>query len=128
METNASYRGFMAENIAKTYLYETQMLTIYEGEDGDFDFICMLRSDRSVVFGVNIKAAQYTASEIFRKYKSIREKSVNMQIPILMLYINPVDRTGLFEFIWKRLGHNLSELNSINLKTAILHLPVLKGS
>lgn len=122
METNASYRGFMAENIAKTYLFETNMLNIYEGQDEDFDFVCMLKMNRSVIFGVTIKAAQYSQAEILRKYKNIRQRSLKMQVPVLMFYINPVDKTGFFEFIKDKLAESLTVLDSQNLKSSILNL------
>lgn len=101
METKANFKGFVAENIAKTYLYETEMLTIYEGNQDDFDFICMLKTNRSSIFGVLLKASQYTQAEILRKYKEIRKQSLKTEIPVLMMYINPVDRTGFFKFVKK---------------------------
>ena len=127
METKANFKGFMAENIAKTYLYETEMLTIYEGNQDDFDFICMLKTNRSSIFGVLLKASQYTQAEILRKYKEIRKQSLKTEIPVLMMYINPVDRTGFFEFIKDKLGEQLTILDSKNLKSAIAQISSQKA-
>lgn len=122
METNAQYRGWMAEQIAKSYLYETQLLDVYQNEREQFDFVCMMKQDIRHVFAVEVKASQYNKSEIVRTYRKTREKFINSQIPVLMLYINYIDRTGYFEFIQRDFSKELSFLTTQNLKTAIKSL------
>jgi len=122
METNAKYRGWMAEQIAKSYLYETELLDIYQNEAERFDFICMMKNNIRNIFAVEVKASQYSKSEIIRAYKKTREKYLNENIPVLMLYINHIDKTGYFEFIKKEFSKELTDLNTCNLKTAIKNL------
>ena len=119
MENNNQYRHWMAENIAKTYLYETGMLDVYQNEDQRFDFVCMLKSNLRNIFAVQIKASQYNKSEITRLYRKDRQQNLNYDIPILMLYINHIDKTGYFEFIFKILSDELKVLNTDSLKNEI---------
>lgn len=122
METNVQYRGWMAEQIAKSYLYETELLEVYQNEREQFDFVCMMKQDIRHVFAVEVKASQYSKSQIIRTYRKTREKFVDFKIPVLMLYINYIDRTGYFEFIQRELSKELSILTTQNLKTAIKSL------
>lgn len=122
METDAKYRGWMAEQIAKSYLHETELLDVSQNEDERFDFICMMKKNIRYIFAVEVKASQYNKSEILRKYKKTREKYMNKNIPILMFYINYIDRTGYFEFIKNELSKELIILNTQNLKKEIENL------
>lgn len=122
MENSAKYRSWMAEQIAKSYLYETELIEVYQNEQESFDFICMMKNDIRNVFAVDVKASQYNKSEITRVYKKTREKYLKASVPVLMLYINHIDRTGYFEFIKNQLCKELSDLNTNNLKSAIKNL------
>lgn len=122
MEPTTKYRSWMAEQIAKSYLYETGLLDVYQNEIEGFDFICMLKNNLNNIFAVEVKASQYTKSQILKQYKKTREKFLKTNMPVLMLYINYIDRTGYFEFINKKLLEELQILNTINLKTEIENL------
>lgn len=119
MDTNARYKSWMAEQVAKSYLYETRLLDIYQNDADQFDFVCTMKEDVSKIFAVEVKSSLYTKSEIIRKYQKIRETYSKINLPILMLYINYLDKTGYFEFIAKGIKEDIITLNTSNLKTAI---------
>lgn len=122
MENNSQYRGWMAEQIAKAYLYETQLLDIYLSDNREFDILCIFKNNVKIIFAVDVKSSQYTKSQIFMRYKKDREKHINNNFPILMLYINYVDKTGYFEFIRDKLNNDLYVLTTENLKLEINNL------
>lgn len=119
MEKNSRYRIWIAEQIGKSYLFETELLEVYPSDNDNYDFICLLKSNLQHRFAVEVKSSMYNKKQIFRVYNRTRLKFIDMQIPVLVLYINYIDKTGYFEFIYNVLTDDLLNLNTENLKSAI---------
>ena len=121
MSNNRQYSGWMAEQIAKLYLYETELLDVYQSDSQKFDFVCMFKEDMTKTFGVEVKSSKYSKRQIIKVYSKVRNESLRVKIPILMLYINYEDKTGYFEFIYDRLNEDLTVLTTQNLKLALIN-------
>lgn len=115
MRTIKNYSGWMAEEIAKTYLLETGLLDISTLSDKQFDFIAISKKDFNTIIGIEVKASQYRKSEILREYRKIRNKYRDNHFPVIMFYINYMDKTGLIEVINGNLSDNLIPLTTDNL-------------
>lgn len=115
MKTIKNYGGWMAEEIAKTYLLETGLFDISIPSDGKFDFIARSKDDFNKIIAIEVKASKYSKSEILREYKKSRQGFLEKNLPVIMLYINYADKTGLIEVINKKLTDNLVPLTTDNL-------------
>lgn len=115
MRNRADYSGWIAEQIAKVYLFETNLVEIYETQDKDFDFLCILKNDFQKSIAVEVKSSQYSKSEILRKYKPLRQNLLQSKIPVIMFYINYIDKTGYIEVLHRELKNKLTVLTTQNL-------------
>jgi hypothetical protein len=115
MRTIKNYSGWMAEEIAKTYLLETGLLDISVPSDRRFDFVAMTKKNFDTVIAIEVKASKYKKSEIIREYKTKRESFAKKKFPVIMFYINYIDKTGLIEVINGKLTDNLIPLTTDNL-------------
>ena len=109
----------MAEEIAKTYLLETELLDISVPTDKNFDFIAIPKRDFTKVIAIEVKASKYKKSEIVRAYKSIRQTLSEKRFPVIMFYINYIDKTGFIEVINRQLTDKLIPLTRDNLNDEI---------
>jgi len=115
MRTIKNYSGWIAEEIVKTYLLETGLLDISVPSDRKFDFVAISKSDFSKVIAIEVKASKYSKSEIIREYRTLRESFAKIGFPVIMFYINYLDKTGLIEIINKTLTDTLILLSRDNL-------------
>lgn len=115
MRTIRNYSDWMAEEIAKTYLLETGLLDISTPSDRKFDFVAIFKKDFNKVIAIEVKASKYRKSEILREYRTIRESYTMNRFPVIMFYINYIDKTGLIEVIQEKLTDNLIPLTTDNL-------------
>ena len=119
MRTLKNYKNWMAEEIAKTYLLATGLIDINKSSDKNYDLFAMPKQDFNKRIGIDIKASQYSKSEILKEYKKTRESYVNTNIPVIMFYINAMDKTGLIEVIDNKLTDDLISLSTDSLTKEI---------
>jgi hypothetical protein len=121
MKTIKQFGIWMAEEIAKVYLFEANFIEIIE-QDNKFDFLIMDKQNRKSIIGIDIKSSKYKETKLLEIYSKKRQEYTENKFPVIIMYINYIDKTGFFEVINKRLTNNLIILNTTNFKAEIKKL------
>ena len=119
MRTIKKYSGWMAEEIAKSYLLGTNIVQLHKVDSGKFDFIITKRDSHYKRIGIQVKGSKYTKRELLKIYRLERQRCVRNKFPVIMLYINYDTKKGLIEVIDKRLTDQLIPLTTEILKREI---------
>src|SRR5687768_6837933 len=122
MRPTKNYSSWMAEQIAKTYLLQIDFLSLNEDPTRKFDFLVLKKEDTTKQIGIEVKASRYRRSELLREYFEKRKRFKANRFPVIMFYIDYMERTGCIEVINKSLNDNLIDLNTANLSKEIKQL------
>lgn len=110
-----NFKEWMATEIVKTYLLENGKFEISVPSDRQFDLIAIDKYNFRNVIGIEIKASKYSRNELLKAYLTTRENLSKAELPVIIFYINSVDRTGYIELLNKKVTDELLPLNTDNL-------------
>lgn len=108
-----------AINIAKLYLQNAGIETIYPGPNKAEDFIINQNSKLNRQITVDVKASKYSLADIKREYKGLWSKYKRRKNTTLLMYINYEKRTGYFHLLGNGKQNEIQDLNVPTLKTSL---------
>jgi hypothetical protein len=86
-----------------------------------FDLIAILKDTKKVV-GITVKATDYSETRILSHYRKTRESVVLEKMPVLIFYVDSINKKGFFETINGKLNNQLFPLSKENLMLIINNL------
>lgn len=125
MRKTAQYNEWINEEIAKTFLYDLDIVTVETDPHSQFDFTLLHIKSKKIICYVEVKGSKLKSKGILNSFKVKRERYSNEKYPVLIIYINDIEKSGLFEILMNgALNTELIRLNKENLNREISNLGV----
>lgn len=115
-----NFEAWRAEEIAKVYLLNSNLLTLLPESDDQFDFFAISKNQPARKIAVEVKATKYAKGDIKRVFNGTRNKFSEYPFPVILMYINNDKENGYFEIFNNGLSsHEIEPLETERLREKI---------
>ena len=99
MKNAKKFEDWRAEEIAKVYLLNSDLVTLLPDYENKYDFIAISKSSPEKRFAIEVKATKLPESDIPRVSHKVRSLFADSQFPVLIMYIDNDKEKGYYEII-----------------------------